>query len=221
MRAIIYWQEHIKHVNEAEKSSKIQRLVIWYFIFLFLSASILLNNFSLPSKIAVAPFYNLNGIEYIDAKSLEAILDIIETREDFGSVRHYSGPYSDSYDFFWHGNINHSEPGGVRVNIWHPSNIEDAKKEFDYDWGKYKRISVSDYIKVNLYHSEMHRSADSLYAADWRKHGRTHVLIGNIMITIREEENFFRIGKWTSGSIEVLSEIFSSVMLDNEVEPGD
>jgi hypothetical protein len=210
-----------KNANDARKTDKIWISIISYLIIFFISKPVLLYDFRSPSKVNIKPLYALNGIEYIDSESIEVILDIIEEREDFGSVRRYSGTKFDSFEFFWHGNTNHNEPGGASVSFWYSSSFEGAEANFATDWGKCKRISVSDYIKANLYHSEMYRSADSFFAADWRKHGRTHILIGNIMIIIVERESFFRIGKWTSGRIEALSEIFVSVMLESEAEPGD
>jgi hypothetical protein len=181
----------------------------------------LLYEFRSSSKIDITPLYALSGVEYIDDESLGAILDIINMREDFSSVRFSAGDSVEIYDFGWHGNTSPREPGGVRVKIWYLSSSEEAVIDFNSNWGKCKHISVSEYIKANLYHSEMYRSAHTFLAADWRKHGTTHILIGNLMIIIHETESFFNIGIWTSGSIEVLSEIFSSVMLESEVGPGD
>ncbi|MCL2164578.1 MAG: hypothetical protein FWH55_09350 [Oscillospiraceae bacterium] len=204
----------IKRTTDANRFLKTGIIVVGYIGLFFVSKPLLLSNYSSPSDVDISPLYALSDIEFIDSAHIGAIMNTIEARQDFSSVKKETGAF-DIYTFAWNGDKKPWEPGGVSVTFWHFYSSDEAKILFGSDVGKYVHITISDYIEANLFNSIMYRASDSFYVANWKKNITTNIIIGNLMIIIHEKGSFRDIGKYTSQSIEILCEIINSAMQKN------
>jgi len=184
-----------------------------YIVALILLRILLLSEFPSRSRVDTEPLQRLADVSYIDFDDLGRILEAIESSDEFTSVRGNRHAIHPIYSFSWRSDLKPWEPGGAGVEIHYFETVESAVTRFRSKYrDKYRNVRISEHVAADLYHSRMYRSADTFYAASWKKDGYTSIIIGNVIVNVREQGSFFRIGRSSSGFIEVFTDIVITVM---------